>query len=565
MASQAHPPQEQDRQAKAAVPFITYKVNIDEKMALSEPLTAKSSAIATPDGSKEYDFPCDPRETNLKKHSDIFTVLASGCALISDGYQITLMVTTNVLFAKRYGNDVYNSEVATRVSNSLLVGGVIGQVVVGVICDRIGRKSAIVLTTTLLVVSAIFATAATPLHGSTDILFWWLTIARGGVGVGVGGEYPASSTSASEAANEKFGRKKRGTVFSFVTNVVLCLGGLSAIFIFLIVLSASQYGNTTSDADMRALDITWRICFGIGAFLPLIVFYLRWKMMNSKLYRRGAIRKNVPYLLAIKRYWKRFLGTSLSWAIYDFCVFPAGISSGTIIATIVKDPTLKTTAEYQLLFAAMVIPGAVLGAFALPYFGSKNLLITGLAGYLIISLSIGLAWDKLLHNAPAFVVLFGLLNTFGSFGPGTACGLVSVESYPTALRGTFYGLSAAVAQTGAVIGTQVFRYVQDHYGKKWPFIIAAIVGLVGIVIAYFFVLDTTKFDLEAEDEAWRQYLLANGWNHEMGDGSSMGPSHLASEVVRDDDGGMAPQKGVIQDEEVSSASSEVGKTRCKDN
>ncbi|KAE8208304.1 hypothetical protein CF327_g7131, partial [Tilletia walkeri] len=538
MASHPNTFEEQDRQAKATVPFITYKVNIDEKMALSEPLTAKSSAIATPDGSKEYDFPSDPRETNLNKHSDIYTVLASGCALISDGYQITLMVTTNVLFTKRYGNDVYNSEVATRVSNSLLVGGVIGQVVVGLICDRIGRKSAI---------------------------FWWLTIARGGVGVGVGGEYPASSTSASEAANEKFGRKKRGTVFSFVTNVVLVLGGFSAIFIFLIVLSASQYGNTTSDADMRSLDITWRICFGIGALLPLIVFYFRWKMMNSKLYHRGAIRKNVPYLLAIKRYWKRFLGTSLSWAIYAFCVFPAGISSGTIIATIVKDPTLKITAEYQLLFAAMVIPGAVLGAFALPYFGSKYLLITGLAGYLIINLSIGLAWDKLMHNAPAFVVLFGLLNTFGSFGPGTACGLVSVESYPTALRGTFYGLSAAVAQTGAVIGTHVFRYVQDHYGKKWPFIIAAIVGLVGIVIAYFFVLDTTKFDLEAEDEAWRQYLLANGWNHEMGDGSSMGPSHLASEVVRDDDGRIAPQKGVIQDEEVSSPSSGVGKARCKDN
>ncbi|KAE8214458.1 hypothetical protein CF319_g9089, partial [Tilletia indica] len=487
MPSQANTIQEQDRQAKAAVPSTTYR-DSDERASPSpdEPLMGKSSSIATPDESKAYDGPSDQPQTTFKKHSDIFTVLASGCALISDGYQNTLMTTTNVLFTKRYGNDVYNSEVATRVSNSLLVGAVIGQVVVGLICDRIGRKSAIVLTTTLLVVSAIFATAATPLHGSTDILFWWLTIARGGVGVGVGGEYPASSTSASEAANEKFGRKKRGIVFVFVTHVALVLGGFSAISVFLIVLSAAQYGNTTSTSDMRSLDITWRVCFGIGAFLPLIVFYFRWKIMNSKLYRRGAIRKNVPYLLAIKRYWKRFLGTSLSWAFYDFCVFPVAISSGTIIATIVKDPTLKITAEYQLLLAAMAIPGAVLGAFALPYFGSKNLLITGFAGYLIISLSIGLAWDKLIHNTPAFVVLFGLLNTFANFGPGSVCGLISAESYPTALRGTFYGLNAAIGKAGAAIGTQVFRPIQDHLGKKWTFIIAAIVGVLGIIIAYFF-------------------------------------------------------------------------------
>ncbi|KAK0521130.1 Plasma membrane permease, mediates uptake of glycerophosphoinositol and glycerophosphocholine, partial [Tilletia horrida] len=91
------------------------------------------------------------------------------------------------------------------------------------------------------------------------------------------------------------------------------------------------------------------------------------------------------------------------------------------------------------------------------------------------------------------------------------------------------GLSAAIGKTGAAIGTQVFRPIQDNLGKKWTFIIAAIVGLVGVVIAYIFVPDTTQLDFEAEDEAWRAYLLSQGWNHEMGDGS--GPEHLASEVV----------------------------------
>ncbi|HEV7736188.1 MAG TPA: hypothetical protein VGO47_02300, partial [Chlamydiales bacterium] len=45
-------------------------------------------------------------------------------------------------------------------------------------------------------------TAAHGAHGSVMGLFWFLTIARGLTGVGVGGEYPASSTSASESADE---------------------------------------------------------------------------------------------------------------------------------------------------------------------------------------------------------------------------------------------------------------------------------------------------------------------------------------------------------------------------
>lgn len=47
-------------------------------------------------------------------------------------------------------------------------------------------------------------------------MFWMLTVARGTVGVGVGGEYPACSTSASESANEKFGRN-RGKIFILAT------------------------------------------------------------------------------------------------------------------------------------------------------------------------------------------------------------------------------------------------------------------------------------------------------------------------------------------------------------
>ncbi|MCO5613686.1 hypothetical protein L7F22_067964 [Adiantum nelumboides] len=98
-------------------------------------------------------------------------------------------------------------------------------------------------------------------------------------------------------------------------------------------------------------------------------------------------------------------------------------------------------------------------------------------------------------------------------------GLVSSESYPTAIRGTAYGLSAAIGKVGAVVGTEVFKPVQDNLGKKYIFIIAACIGVTGATLAFFTIIDTSKLNLAEEDEKWRQYLLDNGWNGLMGDGT----------------------------------------------
>ena len=55
-----------------------------------------------------------------------------------------------------------------------------------------------------------------------------------------------------------------------------------AVSVFLIVLS---------DAGENHLSTVWRVCFGIGIALPLTVFYFRLRMLSSKLYREGAIKR----------------------------------------------------------------------------------------------------------------------------------------------------------------------------------------------------------------------------------------------------------------------------------
>ena len=54
---------------------------------------------------------------------------------------------------------------------------------VGLVCDRVGRKTALVGTTLAIVLGAALGTAAHGAHGSVRGLFWFLTFARGITGV----------------------------------------------------------------------------------------------------------------------------------------------------------------------------------------------------------------------------------------------------------------------------------------------------------------------------------------------------------------------------------------------
>lgn len=114
----------------------------------------------------------------LSPYSPWFTIFCAGFALISDGYQNNLLTLINPLFAKLYGTH-YSASVKTRVSNSLLVGAILGQLSVGYICDRFGRK---VLPLYLTFLYNVFLTIAVcagmhyfddrPGSCSRDCLFW---------------------------------------------------------------------------------------------------------------------------------------------------------------------------------------------------------------------------------------------------------------------------------------------------------------------------------------------------------------------------------------------------------
>ena len=52
---------------------------------------------------------------------------------------------------------------------------------------------------------------------------------------------------------------------------------------------------------------------------------------------------------------------------------------------------------------------------------------------------------------------------------------------------------------------------------RWTFIVAAICGILGVLLTYLFVPDMTRVDFADEDASFMEYLERNGWEGVVGE------------------------------------------------
>ncbi|KAL0569407.1 hypothetical protein V5O48_012561 [Marasmius crinis-equi] len=454
--------------------------------------------------------------------SSVFSVLVAGIALFSDGYNIQIIGYMNPILAQLYPKAA-TAEMKTRLSNSILIGDVIGMILFGLCIDRWGRRMGIIATTLFLVLGIVLATAA---HGTDEDgkgLLWMMVVARGIAGVGAGGEYTVCTTQAVEAADENpYVQKRRGALVATSTNAAIVSGFVGSSIVSLIVIAAF---------NGQAKDAAWRICFGLGIFLPLTIFFFRLRLVDSTQFQKHAIRRRFPWKLAIRRYWKTMIGCCGAWFLYDVVVYPFNLLAPTIVSEFQTSTSLVQSTGWSALVNSFALPGALLGGLLLDRMGRRQtytfgFLIVGLLGFII-----GGAMEPLRKPKafPAFVVLFGLFQSFLSVGPGNCNFLVSSESFPTPIRGHFLGFSAAVGKAGAAIGTEVFPIIMNQYpttvkGQQAIFLVGSAICVVGAALVWFLIPDMDS-SLESEDAKFKKYLEENRWDtSEMG---FVNTTHLA--------------------------------------
>lgn len=251
------------------------------------------------------------------------------------------------------------------------------------------------------------------------------------------------------------------------------------IFVYLMTLMGSNNNLQTSYVAVNAISV----------ILPLFVFLFRLRMEDSNLFQRSNFKSTksarIPLRLIVKKYWVRLVGTSAAFFIYDFVNFPNSVMSSTIIDSLVPGKSLQTVALWQLILSLMTLPGVFVGMFLVNSLGRRWTGILGFGGYLLIGLIVGCSYAEITKVIPAFVVMYGLMQSLGHMGPGSTLGLVSTESFPTAIRGVCYAISAAFGKAGAAVGTEVFTPIEENLGQRWTFFFAAIFGAMGMIVYWY--------------------------------------------------------------------------------
>lgn len=268
-------------------------------------------------------------------------------------------------------------------------------------------------------------------------------------------------------------------------------------------------------ASNNNLHIAFHTIYSIATILPFTIMLLRFFMADSTLYHNSNFKGSPQnrtwrfYSLLVRRYWPRMLTTSTAFFLYDFINFPNSIMSGTIISSLVTDNDIQTTAIWQVILSLLPVPGVLLGAYLTNAIGRRKTGILGFLGYTVTGFLIGGLYHTLSQHIAAFVVLYGLLNAFGHMGPGATIGLISSESFPTAMRGMGYSLALAFGRTGAAVGTECFSPLREWAGDSATFYLAGGVAVLGSVV-YGFLPESRGLDLEGEDRGLEAYLRENG-------------------------------------------------------
>jgi len=390
-------------------------------------------------------------------------------------------------------------------SSAVFAGAICGQCVMGYLGDLIGRRRALLITNLLVVLGAVgsamfpFSSAGNAKEdcGWTDgsesychNVYLVITIARFVLGIGVGGKYPLTAVSRQESSGSD---KHAGTEVAkaFIWQVP------GQIVPFLLALVLYEAFGKSTEFDTVSLQV--RLLLGFGAVPALVVFACTWfKHKDSGEY--SAIQESKPSLvesLKAPGIAKAFIGTGLSWMLYDYIFYGTTVFQSTVLNDIFgSGETLEKLCWQNMVISAVGLPAVILATWQLEQFGAKQMQVWGFVmvavGSLTLTLLKGIAPDEHTLIFAAYLFLIFTLN----WGVNVSTFVLPASCFPVHVRSTFNGLSSACGKIGALIGSSTFNTIEDDAGFCWTYVICALVSTLGVVVTMVFVPGESSFKLD---------------------------------------------------------------------
>lgn len=191
-----------------------------------------------------------------------------GTVWILDGLEVTIVGSVGSTLTKAGSGITITTAQVGDAAGIYVAGACLGALVFGHLTDRLGRKRLFMVTLGVYLT----ATVLTAFSRNAPMFF----VLRFLTGMGIGGEYAAINS----AIDELIPARVRGTV-DLVVNGSYWLGTAVGAAATLVLL----------DPSLLALDVGWRLCFGLGAVLGLAILLVRrqlpesprWQMTHGRL------------------------------------------------------------------------------------------------------------------------------------------------------------------------------------------------------------------------------------------------------------------------------------------
>ncbi len=406
------------------------------------------------------------------------TVITTGMGFFTDAYDLFIIGTVTAILTPLW--HLTTGQLALLNSTSLAAAA-LGALVFGKLMDLLGRKAMYGIEVLLLAVGALLCAFAPS--------FGWLIFFRFLVGLGVGGDYPTSSVIMSEYSN----RKNRG----FLVTMVFAMQGLG-------LLAGPLIASFLLSTGMPHA-IAWRVMLGLGAIPAASVIYLRRKMPETPRYlmavkqdtqKAAEVVSNLTgqhvdpaftetvskQTLWTRKNLIRLLGTAGSWFLIDVAFYGNGVSSQLILKALLPHAALVTTTLVAAgIFLVAAVPGYYVAAAYMDRIGRK---VIQSVGFGVMALAyISVFFVPTIAKLPIlFLIIYGVSYFFIEFGPNTTTFLVPSEVFPTNLRGTAHGISAAGGKIGAFLGAFLLPGILKAVGLSNTMGLLAGVSALGILL-----------------------------------------------------------------------------------
>ncbi|KAJ7220145.1 MFS Git1p-related glycerophosphoinositol and glycerophosphocholine permease [Mycena pura] len=438
-------------------------------------------------------------------------IFACGTALFSDGYGNGIIGS---VLKRIYGTTAFPANYSTTLNSVVFAGTIVGMLTFGWISDKLGRKFGMMTAAGIVSFFSLLSAASSGANHSIRGLLAMLITCRFFLGVGIGAEYPCGSVSCSEQTEGKsIAKNAQHRWFALATNCMIDLAFVVSAFVPLVLFWI--FGE-------HHLRAAWRLSLGLGFIPAILVFVWRLSMEEPEIYKKSSMKAvKIPYMLVLRRYGLRLAAISITWFIYDFITY-FGIYSSTIVDTITGgDSSLTTVFGWNVVINLFYMPGTIIGAFVIDYLGPKWTMITGLLFQAFFGFIMSGLYEQYVFSHSVFVI-YGIFLCFGEFGPGNNLGLLASKSSPTAVRGQFYGVAAAIGKIGAFVGTWgelrmlLFAFAFSKHGSDkgntGPFWVGSGLAILSALITFFFIAPLDHDGMAKEDLAFREYLEANGFD-----------------------------------------------------